>query len=68
MTNNPTIDFPIPAGRARADGSLAPVEDSPYELGLYYGTIGLTEAENPFPRTDEMPRKLFSKGLKDSKK
>lgn len=68
MTNNPTIDPPMPAVRIRADGSKISVEDSPYELGFYYGTIGMAESENPFPRADKMSRKLFSKGWKDSKK
>lgn len=66
--NNPTIDLPMPAARVRADGSLALVEDSPYELGLYYGTIGLPESDNPYARDDSMSRKLFSNGWKDSKK
>lgn len=68
MTNNPTIDLPMPVGRVRADGTLAPVEGSPYELGMYYGTIGLPESDNPYARDDAMSRKLFSNGWKDSKK
>ena len=68
MTTNQTIDLPMPAGRVRADGSVSPVEGSPYELGMYYGTIGLPESDNPFARDEKMSRKLFSKGWQDSKK
>lgn len=68
MKNNQNIYLPMPAGRVRPDGSIATVEDSPYELGMYYGTIGLPESDNPFAHDEKMSRKLFSKGWKDSRK
>jgi hypothetical protein len=61
-------DLPMPAARIRPDGSRVSVADSPYEEGMYFGTVGLPESDNPYPRTDKMSRKLFSKGWKDSKK
>lgn len=61
-------NLPMPSVRIRKDGTKVSIEDSPYEQGLYFGTIGLPESDNPYPRTDKMSRRLFSKGWQDSKK
>lgn len=54
-------DIPQPAYRIRPDGSRVSI-DSPYEQGMYVGTIGLGSDENPYPRVEKMSFRLWKKG------
>ena len=52
----------IPSKRIDRDGNERDME-SPYELGGYYCTIGLTVAENPFLPSDKFNHRRFVKGF-----
>lgn len=54
-----------PTYRIAPDGSRRSL-DSPYEQGLYFGTIGLYRSGNPHPRDDKLNRRLWEKGFNDA--
>lgn len=54
-------ELPKPAYRIRPDGSKSSL-DSPYEQGMYIGTIGLGSEDNPYPKLEKLAHRLWKKG------
>lgn len=57
----------IPSKRIDSEGNERDME-SPYELGGYYCTIGLSITDNPYHQADEFNHRRFNDGFRERRK
>lgn len=57
-------ELTIPSKRIAEDGSERDMS-SPYEMGGYYCTIGLSLADNPYQQSDAFNHRRFLDGFRD---
>lgn len=66
MNNNHAApDVILPSKRIDEHGNERSM-DLPYELGVYYGVIGLYRSDNPYRRDDKFNRRRWLQGFNDN--